>query len=419
MTGAQELFIALVVLYLFECVLVLRRDVIVFRSLGFGRFRAIPAGNLPGSPERALFFSMPAPPLGGLYLTEQSPISLSPTGISTRRAEHFGCESEALEPAEFRSYAKIEQIAADGPALKINDEIAERLCGPVAARALAAEIDVLRNAPDAAGRDRLIERALDARFDIDAAAAKRETTEREAGTLLMLCNALCVYLFTIVPLVVWRSGLDGTWAMLLIALAGLWGSIAAEFVRVHRRLDPDASADRRHRFAIICCTPLSAVRAYEWLLRERLAAFHALAVAIVTCEKADAAALAGAMLRDLEYPCRRAAAGVAATSIDQCDASGESELRSREDENAEADEAAAWLRSRLRDRVIRLMRRLELDVAGALAAPLRDDADSVAYCPRCHTQFVRQVADCAHCPGVAVRAFENVVTEKEPVEVRS
>lgn len=411
MSGVQELLIALVVLYLFECVLVVRRDVLVFRSLGFGRFRVTPAGTLPGSPERALFFSMPLPPLGGLYLTQQSPLALSPTGVSTRRSEHFGCESEATEPAEFMPFEGMEHVSADGPALKINGVVVERLCGPVAARALAAQIETVRTSCDTAERDRLIERMLDGRFDIDAAGARRAATEREAGTLLLLCNALCIYLFAIVPLVVWRSGFAGTWLMLLIALVGLWGFIAAEFVRVHRRLDPDASADRRHRFAIICCTPLSAVRAYEWLLRERLVEFHALTVAAVTCEKTDVAELAGAMLRDLEYPCHGNSGESAGV--------GEHVVAHTKNSQSEiADAPATWMRSRLRDRVIRTMRYLELDAASALTAPQPDGADSVAFCPRCHTQFVRCVEGCPHCPGVGVRRFDDLEAENEVGEVR-
>lgn len=394
MSGVQELFIALIVLYLFECVLVVRRDMLLIRSLGLGKFKATPAVNLPGSPERALFFSMPAPPLGAVYLTQSSPLTFTSDGVSTRRAEHFGCESEALEPATFTPFEDVKSVRADGVAVKVNDEAVAQLCTPAVARALAVQIDELRSTPDAALRERLILRALDARFDVDAARTRREETERDAWTLLVLCNLLCGFLFGVVPLTVWRSGLGGTWVMLLIALVGLWACIAAEFVRVHRRLAPEASADRRQRFAVICCTPLSAVRAYESLLRDRLADFHPLVVAAVTCETADARDLAAAMLRDIEFPCR---------ALDAADGS------------MQADNAAAWTRTQVRDRIVGIVRELEMSEQAALSAPQPDGADSIAYCPRCHTQFVRNVDACPHCPGVPVRAFDGAAMNREAV----
>lgn len=380
MAHEQELFVALIVLYLFECVLVVRRDVLILRSIGMGGFRVVRAGDLPGSPERALFLAMPVPPLGAFYLTQSRPVSLSPDGLSTRRAEHLGCESESLEPAEFIAYPDVRSVSSVSKDVQVNERIIAHLCSPAAAQRLAGEIERLRAAPDRAAREQRLTEFLDELFGIDAAREQRVRSEREAKTLLWLCNALCIYLFAITPLIVWRSGLSGTWVMLLIGLLGLWVGVVAEFVRVHRRLDPDASADRRQRFVILCCTPLAAARAYDLLLRDRLLAWHPLCGAAASCSAEEIRQLAGAMLRDLVFPCRAA------------------------DERAvpEAESCAAWQRKQLYERVRALLPQFGVSELAATALPPADGPDSVACCPRCHTQFVREVDTCPHCPGVVV-----------------
>lgn len=168
--------------------------------------------------------------------------------------------------------------------------------------------------------------------------------------------------------------------MLLIGLLGLWIGVVAEFVRVHRRLEPDASADRRQQFVILCCTPLAAVRACDLLLRERLLAWHPLCAAAATCDIEETRQLAGAMLRDVMYPCR-----------------------ADEDRNPpEAESCAAWLRRQLHRRLRSLLQPIGVSEAAALTLPAADGPDSITCCPRCHTQFVRKVELCPHCPGVAV-----------------
>jgi hypothetical protein len=59
----------------------------------------------------------------------------------------------------------------------------------------------------------------------------------------------------------------------------------------------------------------------------------------------------------------------------------------------------------------RLCRRLTATVIDAgipeseIFAPPPADSDAVAYCPRCHRQYVAARDTCDQCPGIAVVSF--------------
>ena len=65
-------------------------------------------------------------------------------------------------------------------------------------------------------------------------------------------------------------------------------------------------------------------------------------------------------------------------------------------------ECVEWYRKAFVESLQPMIARISADV---FAPPARDDGSTVAYCPRCHGQFVNAGRECASCPGVQVVAF--------------
>lgn len=198
--------------------------------------------------------------------------------------------------------------------------------------------------------------------DLSRKALKQATTRVElffdaAEPVWISCNTLWLFLFCITPaVVVWR-GIPGTWPVLLVVGLALVAFTLLGFWQAHRDLYPDAVSERRSKTILMALSPLGAIRAVDHLSRRLFADTHPLIAAQALCRSEDAVSLA----RSLYYspPDRDPAVR------DFLEACG------------------LWER---------------------VAAPPRElDPATIAYCPRCHTQYVRSLAACADCSGVALQ----------------
>jgi hypothetical protein len=198
--------------------------------------------------------------------------------------------------------------------------------------------------------------------DLSRTALKRATKKAElffdaAEPVWISSNTLWLYLFCIAPAaVVWR-GIAATWPALLVVGLALVAFTLVGFWQAHRDLYPEAASERRSKTLLMAVSPFGAIRAVDHLSRRLFTDTHPLVAAQALCRTEDAVSLAR-----LLYFSPRAGDPAVREFLETCE---------------------LW------DRV---------------AAPPRElDAATIAYCPRCHTQYVRSLAACADCGGVALQ----------------
>jgi hypothetical protein len=201
------------------------------------------------------------------------------------------------------------------------------------------------------------DRAPLSRKALETAKKRVELFIDAAEPVWISCNALWLFLFCITPAVVVARGIAASWIALLVVGLALLAFTLLGFWQAHRDLYPDAAPERRSKTLLMALSPLGAIRAVDHLSRRLFRDTHPLVAAQALCRTEDAVNLA----RLVYYA-----------------------PRERDREVREFLEAC-----KLWDRV---------------AAPPRDlDSATIAYCPRCHTQYVRSLAACADCGGVALQ----------------
>jgi hypothetical protein len=129
--------------------------------------------------------------------------------------------------------------------------------------------------------------------------------------------------------------------------------------------------------------PPAAIRACDALSRPQFERFHPLALASVVCPAPRLRAYAQKTLLDFRYP-----AGPLATE-------GRPELAAVEQFTRATVLAAAEA----------LLRRNGMEPEDITRAPEPADRTSLAFCPRCHSQFTRVDATCADCGNLPLTPF--------------
>src|ERR1041384_8558978 len=122
MSEGQTLLINLILLYLFECFIWVKRESVAFVSR-MGRWRLSVPPSWLGNAKGGILFLNLLPPTGRVFLSHLSPISISPAGVCAYNLQTL--PSEARSPSQtgrFLPFNKVTRSTTDGVYLLINDE---------------------------------------------------------------------------------------------------------------------------------------------------------------------------------------------------------------------------------------------------------------------------------------------------------
>lgn len=382
MTPVQEFFAAAIVLYLIECAFVLARTSIVFQSRSFSQPHAISIHGYPGTPTQAVVLAHPLLPLGRIHISEFLPFSLSATHIAN-------CSVQATESTPVATldpcavpFDEIEKIGTDGRLVLINGKRMIECASAALAHQYAKLFRSLQALP-ADERESALDRALTDRFAVQAARQQQTSLLKAERWLRLWCNILWLFLFVVAPLIIWSRGIEITWIWLLTSLVPLWVLPLVLFQRAHKQLYPKEIAQRRHHLLLLSLTPVAAIRSIDALTRDAFVDYHPLAIAATVSPNADFAAFAQASFLDLRFP-----------------------MKSQEALPETILEIQSEFRNRLRYQAEQLLVTKGIHINSLIQPPVPESDQCLSYCPRCRSQFVRDIEDCPTCPGVSVFRFD-------------
>lgn len=381
MTDEQALYVTLVVLYLVECAAWVQRGSAAFVGK-VGEARVVfPRRGL--SNNRGGLVLGPIVPLrGATFLVPQWPVSMAAKGVLGWVAESLELAERAFQSGVYRRFDDFKRARADGRDVSLDGEEIAQAPSLRMARRVAEGIEALR-ALDEGARPAAIEAMLSTQMDAAGARRQVEAFYRETRALRAASLVVVIIAFAVWPAVVIGVGLEGTWLLLLgVTYLATW-VVAALFFRAHRRLFPEARAERWGQTALVALLPISAMRASDAIARTLLHGYHPLAAAIALAPPARVAELSGHLIRDARSPRRPVCVN----------------------EEAEAQAVEAWYREALRKAVERAARGAGVDVDKVTAAPAPEDASIRSYCPRCLAQYGEDTKVCADCGDVPVMAI--------------
>jgi hypothetical protein len=382
MTDEQALFALLAAVYLFECVIWMRREGVAFRRGWTPSAKIVAGTHLPGTARWGAFFSSILPPLRGTLVTQLGPLSASPEGV-------LGCVSQAFNPGarpprgtRYVSFDAIRPVVASGRAVLVGGERFVEACSEPMARHVAELLERLGGL-DRPAREKALRTEMKRLVDTRSIQDRVDALRRAARPLRWAACALFLHLFVLCPAVVVVRGLSGTWVVLLAVMLVLHASVVASFWIAHRTLYPGDGASRWASAIAMALLPPASLRAEDLLARDLLATFHPLGAARLLCGAAEFEEVASQVLRDLRHPIEPACPVDEPSSVS----------------------AEAWHRAAM-------LRELEAFAARALGgrkladgAPGRESPACRAYCPRCLAQYTTPEATCGDCGGLALVLF--------------
>jgi hypothetical protein len=375
----ESLLLVLVVIYVAECIVWVRRGSVLFinwSGLARTRWRLLHPGSTLGNQHGAILFANPLPPLGAIVFGQQPPVSLSGEAAIAFSAACLNPTWRPAQSARLVRFDEIKTIERDGRKIFVNGEVFLKAMSPFSAREVARQLRELKDASPAR-RAALLRDFVSASFDEKAVRARLDDFAQRSRVLRTLANSLFVFLYVLAPVVVWKFGLVKTvWPLVTVLLAHTV-TIAILFRRAHGHLYPHGHEERFTPFLTMLLAPPSAVRSVDVLGKHLLEEFHALAAAKVLLSAESFRAFARRVLLDLRFP------------IFPMHPSNDALVASTENS----------FRDLMRAEAEKLVTRAGLKVEELILPPARSEAIHTAFCPRCDSQFVRADSGCGDCGG--------------------
>jgi hypothetical protein len=374
--GPTLLFI-LVLLYLSECVIWVKRESVAFVSAWGRRWRLAVPPSWMGNANGGLLFLNPLPPGGQVFLSHLSPISISPTGVCAFNLQTLPSEARSPDQSgQFLSFNKIKNSGNEGAFLIVNNEKFAKCVNAKQARALANLIGGLAKA-STSKREGMARTWVGKQFAAEEAAALLKRSEELIEPIQQMGVILFMFLFVFTPSVAFVSGLSA----LIIPVAGVMVVLAIEiaimFHRAHKKLYPADSSERLESVVkMILCPPVS-IRAADILTKNLLAEYSPIVLANVLPGSGETQFVRSVIL-DLKHPLKHEV-----TEVD-------------------AEKTISWTAGEQLKVCLKNDRFLKPE---ELLAPAQREENSIAYCPRCRCQFVVSEGECPDCPGVELVEF--------------
>ena len=380
MSEAQTLLLILILLYLTECLIWVKRESVAFVSRMGGRWRLTVPPSWLGNANGGILFLNPLPPAGRVFLSHLSPISISPSGICAYNLQTL--PSEARSPSQtgqFLPFSKVSSSKTDGVYLLVNGERFAKCATARQAKTLAKLIAEMTKV-SAAKRERLARTWISKQFAIDDAAARLREGNAVIQPMRELSLILFLFLFVVTPVLVSSFGLMGLIipvAVVMVILAVLIGIL---FYRAHKQLFPAETSERFENLVkMILCPPVS-MRAPDILTRNLLAEYSPIVVASLLTGSSEQQFMR-AFILDLQHPLKHEVSDEA------------------------AEKTIGWTAAEQLNVCLEQIKAGRYLKPEELSAPTQREENSISYCPRCRCQFVVSAVECPDCPGVVLEDF--------------
>lgn len=385
MSDVTILVLILCVFYLHDCSLWLELDTVAFFAGWTRGWRpARPHPLLSGS-TKGLLPSFRLPPLAPVYLCYPWRAALSPTDVCPTRPSGTVEESSTQQSRQAFSYDAITSVTVADHTVRVNGQTFVTCQDEHRATALAQLLHHLAGLP-AADRQEAILAALAKGTSLDRLRSDLSVLADTARLLRFLCNTLVLYLFLVAPALLAFLSFSRLWPILVTALGVLVLVIAVEFRDIHAWLWPEEKGARRSALSRMGFYPPTAIRANDYLAHRVCAGYHPLAVASLLCAPSVFDRFARQYVRQLHYPLAGSAPNPTVAATEQ------------------------WFRSAQEDAIRRALAACGLDLDAYLRPPPRTGEGSLAYCPRCDTEYAVAGGICADCPGVLLIPYDQADT---------
>lgn len=379
MGDGEILLLVLSLLYLSDCLIWVNNRSMAFVSPWGRSWHVAYADSFFGNDRGSLLFLNPLPPLGRVFLSHLSPVSISPTGVCAFNPQALFRLGMGRQSGRTILFDEIARAGIDGANLLVNDRKFAKCATNQQARTISELINnALVTTPSE--REALISEFIAQQFATDEARTLLSKTQNVIKPIQSLCCVLFLFLFVTTPALVMVFGLLQLIIPVAIVLALMAIGISIMFYRGHKFLYGDNSEGRiENLIKMILCPPVS-IRATDQLTKNLFSGYSPVVLAGLLFGS-TASEFVRAYVLDLQHP-------LAYDAKDEI-----------------SGEIISWAATTHLKLCIDYLNRDALFTAQGLLAPPQPEGNSLSYCPRCRSQFVVSSGPCPDCPGVVLLTF--------------
>jgi hypothetical protein len=362
----EQIFVVLAGLYLLECCWWVRGETRRLFTGPFAGWSDVPIEGVALDAWR-LTFANPFPWTES-FAAERSPVPFDDRCLLLPSLD----QATGTERFARLEWDDLEMVVASGREVRAGSRRVGSYSSPSVAAAIAERLERVRAAPRA-DRAAVAEAVVAEPWDWHAAAG-RLGRWRKAVRFVQRFGGLLTLLTAVGPWVhLWHASLPVDLPLILLVVGlVLWLATAVAGMAIRSSELPNDPEARKHRLTAFF-SPASAMREADRMGCDLLAGYEPLVVALVGGERAASASLAAVWLRDAVHP-----AFCPATT------------------DASAAATLGWYQGRSAAYARQAVADAGFD-PGLWLGPPSPDRDAVAYCPRCHRQFVETTDACGGC----------------------
>ena len=381
MSEAELLLLIVTCVYLVECARWWRHDAVLFVSRDGVRFVPRWASARLGNQTGGLAWAWPLPPLGVQFSCHTMPLAVSPLGVYATHVEQLSPNARATSTNVARRWDAIRSVNRFGSDVFLDQTRLAHFRSDAAARFWTDWLTELqRKSPEK--RESMIVEQLRQSLDSERVRERLELYRTATRSIRRVGNLLWMLIAVSGPALVWLDGFWMHWPWLLGGLVTLVLCQSFLYQRAHRRLYPLARWQRLGHALIVIISPLSAIRAHDWLAHDLLLTQHPLAVARVLLAEREFHEFTRRVWLDLRYPL-----------TDEIDVA---------DQAIDPGAMVVWFRQQWLQLVEERLRAWQVMVTDLETPPVRESDETLGYCPRCHDPVTLIETNCPRCIGVAV-----------------
>lgn len=379
MSDVQALFIFLFLFYLLECFRWISKHTIAFISPWGRRWQVKFSTSLFGNDHGGLLFMNPLPPLGSVFLSHLSPVSISPTGVCAYNLQSLPGTGRPIQSGKFFLFDEITDVSTQGAHLLLNNTKFVKCATAEQAKSIS---DLIKAAIRLyqAEREVLIRSFIDKQFNKDEASAIFNSAVSYTKTLKIVCSIFFVFLFIIVPILVNIYGLRMLIFPIVVCIGLFAVQISIMFYSAHKVLYPDLKQERIKEVVKMILWPPMSIRAADLLNANLVSKFNPIIVAHLL-SGFDTEQFIRMFILDLRYPLRH-------------DLSDQLPI-----------EITTWYVIQQLSCSLEYVNKTENLNQFVLFTPPPNDGSSISYCPRCGCQVNTSSGECPDCPGVELHAY--------------
>jgi len=364
MTDNAYLTIIISLVYLSECLFLLKKESVVIYAPFLNRMKFAFAEALPSTRGEHLFLCNPVPPFGMNFSANFPSVAFSSKGISI-----IGEVDITL------SYNDIRAVDFSGKTVSINGKKILSAVSPLYAKFVAGTISHLLTINDNA-REKHILDMIDDAFDVDSISRKFDTFRKFAYRLIIINSVIFVLIFIILPLMLYFDlALRQYGKYLSVLLISLIINFYF-YSKIHCCFFKEEREERWTTIIIMFFSPLLAIRSHDFIAKNLLWRYHPAAVGSVLLDDKIRNVFCGRIVRDLMFPIGK---------------EGRNKIIS-------------WFNEQLLAQIAACLSRDYLSVDDLLKAPMPEDASIRTYCPRCLCQFTAAGGLCTDC-GIELKSI--------------